>query len=69
MIGIGGGGDVVGALAAAGIAERLGTRAELGGLTWELARRWSVTGQFYTLVTYGSSVSLTIRAALGKLGN
>ncbi len=35
MIGIGGGGDVVGALAAAGIAERLGTRAELGGLTWE----------------------------------
>ena len=35
MIGIGGGGDVVGALAAAGIAESLGVRAELGGLTWE----------------------------------
>jgi len=35
VIGIGGGGDVVGALSAAGIAEALGTRAELGGLSWE----------------------------------
>ena len=47
----------------------LNAAAIFGGLTWDLARRWSVTGQFYTLVTYGSSVSLTIRAALGKLGN
>jgi hypothetical protein len=47
----------------------LNAAAIFGGLTWELARRWSVTGQFYTLVTYGSSVSLTVRAALGKLGN
>lgn len=35
VLGIGGGGDVVGALAAAGIAEELGTPAEVGGLTWE----------------------------------
>ena len=42
--------------------------AIFGGLTWELARHWSVTGQFYSLVSYGSSISLTIRAALGKLG-
>jgi hypothetical protein len=34
-VGIGGGGDVVGALAAAGIAEAAGAPAELGGLTWE----------------------------------
>ncbi|HMS61885.1 MAG TPA: DUF1152 domain-containing protein [Solirubrobacteraceae bacterium] len=34
-MGIGGGGDVAGALAAAGAAERLGTPAELGGITWE----------------------------------
>ena len=34
-MGIGGGGDVAGALAAAGAAEALGTPAELGGLTWE----------------------------------
>lgn len=47
----------------------LNAAAIFGGLTWELARRWSVTGQFYTLVTYGSSVSLTVRAALGKLGS
>lgn len=46
----------------------LNAAAIFGGLTWDLARRWSVTGQFYTLVTYGSSVSLTVRAALGKLG-
>lgn len=46
----------------------LNAAAIFGGLTWELAKRWSVTGQFYTLVTYGSSVSLTVRAALGKLG-
>lgn len=46
----------------------LNAAAIFGGLTWELARRWSVTGQFYTLVSYGSSVSLTLRAALGKLG-
>ena len=39
-----------------------------GGLTWELVRRWSVTGQFFTLVSYGSSISLTTRVALGKLG-
>lgn len=46
----------------------LNAAAIFGGLTWELARRWSVTGQFYTLVSYGSSVSFTVRAALGKLG-
>jgi len=46
----------------------LNAAAIFGGLTWELARRWSVTGQFYTLVSYGTSVSLTTRFALGKLG-
>ena len=34
-IGIGGGGDIVGALAAADLAERLGTPWVLGGVTWE----------------------------------
>ena len=34
-MGIGGGGDVVGALAAAGIAQTLGTAAEVGGISWE----------------------------------
>ncbi len=34
-MGIGGGGDVAGALAAAGAAEEAGTPAELGGITWE----------------------------------
>ncbi|MCU0314879.1 MAG: DUF1152 domain-containing protein, partial [Solirubrobacteraceae bacterium] len=34
-LGIGGGGDVVGALAAAAHAEQLGVPAEVGGLTWE----------------------------------
>src|SRR5206468_8584601 len=34
-IGIGGGGDVVGALATADLAERLGAPAVVGGLTWE----------------------------------
>jgi hypothetical protein len=34
-VGIGGGGDVVGALAAADLAERLGTPVRLGGITWE----------------------------------
>jgi hypothetical protein len=34
-IGIGGGGDVVGALAVVDLAERLGTPAIVGGLTWE----------------------------------
>lgn len=34
-MGIGGGGDVAGALAAAGAAEAVGTPAELGGITWE----------------------------------
>jgi len=34
-VGIGGGGDVVGALAAADLAERLGTPAIVGGITWE----------------------------------
>lgn len=38
-MGIGGGGDVVGALAVADLAERLGTDAVVGGLTWE---RWVV---------------------------
>lgn len=47
----------------------LNAAAIFGGLTWDLAKRWSVTGQFYTLVSYGSSVSLTVRAALGKLGS
>lgn len=35
MIGIGGGGDVVGALAVAEAARALGTGAVIGGLTWE----------------------------------
>ena len=35
VIGIGGGGDVVGALAIALLCERLGTPAVLGGMTWE----------------------------------
>jgi hypothetical protein len=35
VIGIGGGGDVVGALAAAEAARALGTDAVVGGLTWE----------------------------------
>jgi hypothetical protein len=34
-VGIGGGGDVVGALATADLAERLGTPAVVGGITWE----------------------------------
>jgi len=34
-VGIGGGGDVVGALAAAGVAAAHGTPSVLGGLTWE----------------------------------
>ena len=34
-MGIGGGGDVAGALAAAGAAQALGTPAEVGGITWE----------------------------------
>jgi hypothetical protein len=34
-VGIGGGGDVVGALAVAGLAARHGTPAVVGGLTWE----------------------------------
>jgi hypothetical protein len=35
VIGIGGGGDVVGALASAMLCERLGVPAVLGGVTWE----------------------------------
>jgi hypothetical protein len=35
VLGIGGGGDVVGALATALLCERLGTPAVLGGMTWE----------------------------------
>lgn len=34
-MGIGGGGDIVGALAVADLAERLGTEAIVGGITWE----------------------------------
>jgi hypothetical protein len=34
-VGIGGGGDVVGAIAAAGVAATVGTPTVLGGLTWE----------------------------------
>src|SRR3954447_8112713 len=34
-VGIGGGGDVAGALAAADLAQRLGTPATVGGITWE----------------------------------
>ena len=34
-VGIGGGGDVVGALASADLARRLGTEAIVGGITWE----------------------------------
>ena len=35
VLGIGGGGDVVGALAAAELCRRLGTEAVLGGVSWE----------------------------------
>jgi hypothetical protein len=35
VLGIGGGGDVVGALAAAELCRRLGTRVVMGGVTWE----------------------------------
>jgi hypothetical protein len=35
VVGIGGGGDVVGALSTALLCERLGTPAVLGGITWE----------------------------------
>src|SRR5205814_4362221 len=35
VIGIGGGGDVIGALASALFCERLGVPAVLGGVTWE----------------------------------
>jgi hypothetical protein len=35
VLGIGGGGDVVGALATASLCRRLGTPAVLGGVTWE----------------------------------
>jgi hypothetical protein len=35
VLGIGGGGDVVGALATARLCEQLGTRAILGGIAWE----------------------------------
>lgn len=35
VIGVGGGGDVAGALAVAAVCERLGTAWEVGGLTWE----------------------------------
>jgi hypothetical protein len=47
------------------VESNLNAAAIFGGLTWELTRSWR---QFYTLVSYGSSVSLTVRAALGKLG-
>lgn len=51
------------------VESNLNAGAIFGGLTWDLARRWSVTGQFFSLVTYGTSVSLTTRFALGKLGS
>jgi len=51
------------------VESNLNAAAIFGGLTWDLARRWSVTGQFFSLVTYGSSVSLTGRFAVGKLGS
>src|SRR5207249_10130265 len=35
VLGIGGGGDVAGALSSALLCERLGTPAMLGGITWE----------------------------------
>ncbi|MGH2960868.1 MAG: DUF1152 domain-containing protein, partial [Solirubrobacterales bacterium] len=35
MLGIGGGGDVVGALAVGRLCESLGTEFELGGVAWE----------------------------------
>jgi len=47
----------------------LNAAAIFGGLTWDLARRWSVTGQVFSLVSYGTSASLTGRFALGKLGS
>ena len=46
----------------------LNAAAIFGGLTWDLTRRWSVTGQFFSLVSYGTSVSFTTRFALGNLG-
>ena len=51
------------------VESNLNAAAIFGGLTWDLARRWSVTGQLFSLVTYGTSVSLTGRFALGKLGS
>ena len=51
------------------VESNLNAAAIFGGLTWDLARRWSVTGQIFSLVTYGTSVSLTGRFALGKLGS
>ena len=51
------------------VESNLNAAALFGGLTWDLARRWSVTGQFFSLVNYGTSVSLTGRFALGKLGS
>jgi hypothetical protein len=51
------------------VESNLNAGAIFGGLTWDLARHWSLTGQFFSLVTYGTSVSLTTRFALGKLGS
>lgn len=51
------------------VESNLNAAALFGGLTWDLTRRWSVTGQIFSLVSYGTSVSLTGRFALGKLGS
>jgi len=51
------------------VESNLNAAALFGGLTWDLARRWSLTGQVFSLVTYGTSVSLTGRYALGKPGS
>lgn len=51
------------------VESNLNAAALFGGLTWDLMRRWSVTGQIFSLATYGSSVSLTGRFALGTLGS
>ncbi len=51
------------------VESNLNVAALFGGVTWELARRWSVTGQVFSLLSYGTSASFTIRAALGRIAS
>lgn len=44
----------------------LNAAALFGGVTWDASHRWSFTGQVFSLVSYGTSASLTTRYALGK---